>query len=126
LKNPGQIRYNIDIEIDIGVFVMDIRKHLPIEIKPEILTEFCRKNHIKKLSFFGSVLREDFGPESDVDILVEFEPDHIPGLFHLAGMEAELSALLNRKADMRTIEDLSPYFRQDVVREAEVCYFVEG
>ena len=105
---------------------MGIDKHLPIEIKPEVITEFCRKNHIKKLSFFGSVLREDFGPESDVDILVEFQPDHIPGLLHLAGMEEELSILLNRKADIRTIEDLSPYFRQDVVREAEVGYFVEG
>lgn len=104
---------------------MDNQRHLPIEIKPEILTEFCRKNNIKKLSFFRSVLREDFGPESDVDILVEFQPDHIPGLFRLAGMEAELSALLNRKVDIRTIEDLSPYFRQDVVREAELGY-VEG
>ncbi len=105
---------------------MGIHKHLPIEIKPEAIIEFCRKNHIKKLSFFGSVLREDFGPESDIDILVEFQPDHIPGLLHLAGMEAELSALLNRKADLRTIEDLSPYFRQAVVREAEVGYYAEG
>jgi predicted nucleotidyltransferase len=122
----NQLRYNIAIKIIIGGFIMGIDKHLPIEIKPEVITEFCRKNHIKKLSFFGSVLREDFGPESDVDILVEFQPDHIPGLLHLAGMEEELSILLNRKADIRTIEDLSPYFRQDVVREAEVCYFVEG
>ncbi len=103
---------------------MDSGKHLPIEIKPEVITEFCRKNHIKKLSFFGSVLREDFGPESDIDILVEFQPDHVPGLLHLAGMEEELSAILNRKADIRTVEDLSPYFRQDVIREAVVGSFV--
>ncbi len=101
---------------------MDIHRNLPIEIEPEILSEFCRKNHIKKLSFFGSVLRDDFGPESDVDILVEFHPDHIPGLLRLAGMEEELSALLNRKVDIRTKEDLSPYFRPNVVKEAEVGY----
>ena len=104
---------------------MDIDKHLPIDLKPELLTEFCRKNHIKKLSFFGSVLRDDFGPESDVDILVEFEPAHVPGLFRLAGMEEELSEILTRKADLRTIEDLSPYFRQNVINSAEVGY-VEG
>ena len=101
---------------------MEIDKHLPIDLKPEILTEFCRKNHIKKLSFFGSVLRDDFGPQSDVDILVEFQPDHVPGLLNLAGMEEELSDLLKRKADIRTVEDLSPYFRQNVINSAEVGY----
>lgn len=101
---------------------MNNDQHLPIVFKPEALTEFCRKNHIKKLSFFGSVLREDFGPESDVDILVEFHPHHVPGLFRLSGIEEELSTIFSRKADLRTIEDLSPYFRQDVIKEAEVGY----
>ncbi|HBE79417.1 MAG TPA: nucleotidyltransferase [Firmicutes bacterium] len=101
---------------------MDIRKDLPINLKPEILTEFCRKNHIKKLSFFGSILRDDFGSESDVDILVDFQPEHIPELFGLSGIEGELSEILSRKADLRPIEDLSPYFRQEVINSAEVGY----
>jgi uncharacterized protein len=122
LKNIARIRYNIDIAITKEVSEMNIRKNLPIDLKPEILSEFCRKNYIKKLSFFGSVLRDDFGPKSDVDILVEFQPDHVPGLFRLASMEEELSEILSRKADLRTIEDLSPYFRQDVINSAEVGY----
>lgn len=101
---------------------MNSDKHLPIVYKQELLTEFCRKNYIKKLSFFGSVLREDFGLQSDVDVLVEFQPDHVPGLLNLAEMEEKLSNLLQRKADLRTAEDLSPYFRQDVINSAEVGY----
>lgn len=87
------------------------------------ITEFCRRHHISKLSFFGSVLRDDFQPNSDVDVLVEFEPEHVPGLFHLARMERELSALLgNRKVDLRTPQDLSRYFRDEVIATAEVQY----
>jgi uncharacterized protein len=86
------------------------------------LKDFCRKHHIKKLSIFGSYLRDDFGPESDVDLLVEFDPEHIPGLFDVAGMEIELSEMLGRKVDLRTAEDLSRYFRDEVVAQAEVQY----
>jgi len=87
------------------------------------LAEFCRRHHIKKLSLFGSVLREDFRPDSDIDMLVEFEPGHVPGLFGLADMETELSALLDgHKVDLRTPADLSRYFRDRVLREAEVQY----
>ena len=100
-----------------------MKKTLPIEIPKEVLAEYCRKYHVKKLSYFGSVLRDDFNPQSDIDILVEFEPGHVPGLFGLAGMEAELTSLVKRKVDIRTVEDLSRYFRQDVINSAEVGFF---
>lgn len=93
-----------------------------IEIPREKLAEFCRRNHIRKLSLFGSILRDDFGPESDVDFLVEFEPGQTPGLFGIAGMEIELSEMIGRKVDLRTPEDLSRYFRDEVVRTAEPQY----
>jgi predicted nucleotidyltransferase len=83
---------------------------------------FCRKHHIRKLSLFGSVLRDDFRPDSDVDVLVEFEPGYLIGLIRLAGVELELSELLGRKADLRTAGDLSQYFRDDVLAVAEVQY----
>ena len=87
------------------------------------LAAFCRANGIRRLSIFGSAVRDDFGPHSDVDVLVEFEPGRTPGLLGIAGMEIELSALFGgRKVDMRTPEDLSRYFRQEVVDTAEVQY----
>ena len=88
---------------------------LPITIPKEFLREFCERNHIRKLSLFGSVLTPRFRPESDIDMLVEFDPDHIPGLLTLAGMEIKISERLGRKVDMRTAEDLSRYFRDEVV-----------
>ena len=89
----------------------------------ERIAQFCRKHHIRRLALFGSVLREDFSPDSDVDVLVEFDPDYVPGLFRLAHMERELSdAFDGRKVDLRTAEDLSRYFREDVLAEAEVQY----
>ena len=84
---------------------------------------FLNQRGIKRLAIFDSALREDFGPESDIDVLVEFEPDRIPSLLGIAGMELELSELFTgRKVDLRTPEDLSPYFRQDVLATAEVQY----
>ena len=83
---------------------------------------FCRKNHIRKLSVFGSATRGELGPESDLDILVEFEPDHTPGLFSIVRMEMELSETLGRKVDLRTPEDLSPYFFDEVMASAELQY----
>ena len=93
-----------------------------IAIPKEKLAEFCRKHGIKKLSLFGSVLRGDFRPDSDIDVLVEFEPDHQVGFFRFVSMELELTALLGRKVDLRTPNDLSRYFRQDVLEHAEVQY----
>jgi len=87
------------------------------------LEQFCRNNHIKKLALFGSVLRDDFRPDSDIDVLVEFEPGKVPGLLGLARMERELSAIFgDRPVDIRTAEDLSPYFRHEVVETAEIQY----
>ena len=88
----------------------------------QITSEFCKRHHIRKLSLFGSCLHGDFGRESDIDLLVEFEPDHIPGLITLSGMEIELSEIIRRKVDLRTPEDLSRYFRKEVVESAEVQY----
>ena len=94
-----------------------------IELHKEQIASFCRERHIRRLSIFGSALRSDFQPDSDIDMLVEFEPDHIPGLFGIARMERDLSALCGgRKVDLRTPEDLSRYFRQQVLEEAEVQY----
>ena len=95
---------------------------LPIQVDKNEIAGFCRKHHITKLCLFGSVLTKRFGPDSDVDVLVEFHPAHVPGLFALAGMEMELSDILGRKVDMRTPEDISRYFRDEVVRGALVQY----
>jgi predicted nucleotidyltransferase len=87
------------------------------------IAEFCRKNHVRRLALFGSVLRDDFRPDSDVDVLVEFEPGHVPGLLRLAGMERELSELFGgRRVDLRTPADLSRYFRDEVLSTARVQY----
>ena len=95
---------------------------LPIEIDQDAIAAFCVKHHIIKLALFGSVLTDKFREDSDVDVLVEFDPTRIPGLFAVVEMERELSGLLGRKADMRTAEDLSKYFRDQVVRSALVQY----
>jgi predicted nucleotidyltransferase len=92
------------------------------EIPKDRIAEFCRRQHIAKLALFGSVLRADFRPESDVDVLVEFEPGYHIGLFGMAGLEMELSEMLGRKVDLRTPQDLSRYFRNEVVQSAEVQY----
>ena len=92
-----------------------------IQIPEDKIAEFCRRNHIRKLALFGSVLRDDFMPESDVDVLVEFEPGHTPGLAFIT-MQDELSELLGRSVDLITPDCLSPYFRQEVLDETEVLY----
>lgn len=92
-----------------------------ITIQKEKIAGFCRKHHIRKLGLFGSVLRDDFGRESDVDVLVEFEPGYVPGLAFFA-MEKELSELLGRRVDLNTPNFLSRYFREAVLAEAETHY----
>jgi predicted nucleotidyltransferase len=92
-----------------------------IPIPREKIAEFCRRHHIRRLSLFGSVLRDDFGPDSDVDVLVEFETGHVPGLAFF-GMEAELSQILGRKVDLSTLQFLSRYFRDEVLNEAQEQY----
>ena len=94
-----------------------------LNIPKEKIADFCRRNHIRQLAFFGSVLRDDFGPDSDVDVLVEFDTRAQVGFFELYDMEQELSHLLgNRKVDLNTPKSLSKYFRDEVLRESEVQY----
>ena len=91
-------------------------------VSKEILESFCKRNHIVKLSLFGSALRDELKPDSDIDILVEFDKKHIPGLMDLAGMEIELTGIIGRKVDVRTPEELSRYFRDEVLSKARVEY----
>ena len=94
-----------------------------LTINKDKIADFCERHHIQRLAIYGSALRDDFGPESDVDVLVEFLPGHVPGFFRLFEMEEELSALFGgRKVDIRTPQDLSRYFRDEVVASAEVQY----
>ncbi len=94
-----------------------------IKIPQDKISDFCRRMHIRKLALFGSVLRDDFRPDSDIDVLVEFEPDARVGFFELYDMEEELSGLLGgRKVDLNTPKCLSKYFRDAVLAEAEVQY----
>jgi predicted nucleotidyltransferase len=87
------------------------------------LAEFCQRHHVRKLSLFGSLLRDDFTPDSDVDVLLEFEPGVKVGLFKLYDLEQELSQLLRgRRVDINTPKSLSKYFRDQVLAEAEVLY----
>lgn len=96
-------------------------QQLSLVIPQDEITTFCRRHHIRRLAFFGSVLREDLRPDSDLDVLVEFDPDHIPGLAFFT-IEDELSQIMGRKVDLNTVQFLSPYFRQQVRDEAVVIY----
>lgn len=93
-----------------------------IEVDSAQIADFCTRHGVKRLAFFGSVLRDDFGPDSDVDVLVEFAAGVRMGLLGMAAMELELSEILGRRADLRTPADLSKYFRDEVVANAEVQY----
>jgi uncharacterized protein len=95
---------------------------IAFELPKDKIAEFCKRNHIRRLSLFGSFLYGKFGPDSDIDLLVEFEPNHIPGLMRLAGMEEELAEILSHKVDLRTPQELSRYFRQEVIDSAKVQY----
>jgi predicted nucleotidyltransferase len=92
------------------------------KIPKDKLIVFCKKNHIRKLSIFGSAIRGELQPDSDIDLLVEFEQDHTPGLFSIIKMEMELAEMLGRKVDLRTPEDLSQYFRDEVMQNAQIQY----
>lgn len=93
-----------------------------IEVDDHVLDEFAHRHAIRRIAAFGSVLRGDFGPASDIDLLVEFEPDHVPGLLAIAGMEIELERLLGRAVDVRTYGDLSRHFRDQVCATAQELY----
>jgi predicted nucleotidyltransferase len=92
-----------------------------IDVPRERIAEICRRHHVRRLAFFGSVLRDDFTPQSDVDVLVEFEPGKTPG-FGMFDVEEELSAIIGRRVDLKTPQELSKYFRDEVLAEAEEVY----
>lgn len=94
--------------------------HIPIDNKK--ISDFCRRHHIIRMALFGSVLRDDFGPDSDIDVLIEFEPEFTVGLLRMAGLELELSEVIGRKVDLRTPSELSRYFRDEVMRESVIQY----
>ena len=93
-----------------------------LQVPEARIAEFCRRHHVRRLSFFGSVIREDFRPDSDVDVLIEFQPGHAVGLVRMAGLELELAQLLGRKVDLRTPAELSRFFRDEVLRTSQVQY----
>ena len=93
-----------------------------IDSNREKIAIFCKRHYIKRLSLFGSFLQGKASPDSDIDLLVEFDPEHIPGFIRLAGMENELTEILGYKVDLRTPNELSRYFRKEVIDSAEVQY----
>ena len=95
---------------------------LPIHAPITEIADFCRRHAITRLSLFGSVLREDFSPSSDIDVLVEFLPGKAPGFIAFAGLLLELSKILGRTVDLKTPADLSGYFREEVLREARLLH----
>jgi hypothetical protein len=105
-----------------------VRHHDGVELRPGLslddafLAAFASTHGIRRLALYGSALRDDFGPGSDIDLLVEFRPEHTPGLLHLAQMELELEEALGRPVELRTPEDLSPYFRDEVTTTARPLY----
>ncbi len=97
-------------------------RKIPLKIQKDKIARFCKRHHIAYLALFGSVLTPDFTEKSDVDILVKFEKKHIPHLFGLIGMESELSDIFGRTVDLKTPNDLSRYFRDDVLAKAKPIY----
>ncbi len=121
ILRPRVLLYDVCGEA--SILPVPLNMHLPpllpltrLGVSEDALRAFCRRHHIRKLGFFGSVRGEEFGPDSDVDVLVEFEPGRRVGFLRLAGIEHDLSQLVGRQADLRTVPDLSRYFREDVVR----------
>lgn len=98
--------------------IYQIEQHIP----RSALVAFCRKHHVRKLALFGSAQRGELKPDSDIDFLIEFEEEHIPGLFDLSRMEIELTDLLGQQVDLRTPEELRRHFRDEVIRTAVVQY----
>jgi predicted nucleotidyltransferase len=96
--------------------------HLSLKLPQQELAAFCRRHDIARLSIFGSALRDDFGPASDVDLLIEFQPHAEPSLLDLGGMQQELCDLLGRQVDLKTPEFMSPFVRERVQREALLQY----
>jgi len=112
-----------EVTADVAELLADVRL-TSMGMDKTKLEAFCRRHHIRKLSLFGSVTRDDFNAESDIDVLVEFDPAFTPG-FEFFSMQSELSRLLGREVDLKTPGFLSDYFRDDVLEQATVCYVAE-
>ena len=97
-------------------------KQLPVELHSQKIEKFCQKHHIVYLALFGSILTTKFRKTSDVDVLVKFEKKYIPHLFGIVNVEAELSDIIGRDVDLKTPNDLSPYFRDLVLAKAKIIY----
>lgn len=95
---------------------------LPIKFQKDKVESFCRKHHIIYLALFGSILTSQFTQKSDVDVLVKFQKKHVPHLLSLMNMEFELSEIFGYRVDLKTPNDLSPYFREDVIKKAKTIY----
>lgn len=124
---PGSTGYDFDLPVretaNVISSCMERSMKGKLAIPGDQISEICRRYRIRKLALFGSVLRKDFGPKSDIDVLVEFEPESKAGLFALYDLERELSALFDgRRVDVNTPKSLSKYFRDQVLREAEALY----
>ena len=123
IGNDGYPLFSLQGTI-IGAWYANERKPVALsalELPRKRIADFCRRHYVRKLALFGSILRPDFRPDSDIDVLVEFERGHVPGLAFFT-MEEELSTLLGRKVDPNTPAGLSPYFRDEVLHEAVTLY----
>jgi len=98
------------------------QKHPRISISKQWIEKFCKAHHIVRLALFGSVLSDHFSDASDVDVLVEFDPKHIPGLFSIAQMKEELMQNIGREVDLRTPEDISKLFRKEIIQQSYLLY----
>jgi len=99
-----------------------VMRYHSIEVDREKIAAFCRQHHIRRFSFFGSILREDFQPDSDIDVLVEFLPGQAPGWFGFVRLALELEAIIGRVVDLRTPADLSDSIRARALAQSEVQY----
>jgi len=95
---------------------------IPLRLQKKKIENFCKKYHIVSLALFGSVLTSHFSEKSDVDVLINFEKKHIPHLLGMVQMESELTDIIGRPVDLKTLNDLSPYFREDVLARAKLVY----
>ena len=99
-----------------------VMRYHGINFPKKEIADFCREHKIHRLSLFGSILRDDFSPRSDIDVLVEFKPGHVPSILGMVGLEAELSKIIGHKVDLRTPAELSRHFRGKILKEAKVQY----
>lgn len=115
--------FQTTVQVVVPAATLNIMELAPgVRIDDETLDGFCRAHSIRSLALFGSALGPQFGPDSDIDLLVQFERDRVPGLIGLAALELELEGILGREVELRTASDLSPHFRDEVKITARTLY----